>query len=42
VNKNAFELLSNTEAKMLGITSLEIQLFEEPGKKEEVAQIAAV
>jgi putative phosphoribosyl transferase len=40
-NKRALELLSNAEAKELAIIPGATHLFEEPGKMEEVAQIAA-
>jgi putative phosphoribosyl transferase len=41
INKRALELLSNAEAKELAIIPSATHLFEEPGKMEEVAQIAA-
>jgi putative phosphoribosyl transferase len=40
-NKRALEFLTNTEAKELAIIPGATHLFEEPGKMEEVAQIAA-
>jgi putative phosphoribosyl transferase len=41
MNKRALELLSNAEAKELAIIPGATHLFEETGKMEEVAQIAA-
>jgi putative phosphoribosyl transferase len=41
MNKRALESLSNAEAKELAIIPGATHLFEEPGKMEEVAQIAA-
>src|SRR5215216_5809959 len=41
MNKRALEVLSNTETKELAIIPGAGHLFEEPGKMEEVAQIAA-
>jgi predicted phosphoribosyltransferase/dienelactone hydrolase len=41
MNKRALESLSNTETKELAIIPRAGHLFEEPGKMEEVAQIAA-
>src|SRR5215216_359774 len=41
MNKRALELLSNAEAKELAIIPSATHLIEEPGKMEEVAQIAA-
>jgi putative phosphoribosyl transferase len=41
MNKRALESLSNAEAKELAIIPGAAHLFEEPGKLEEVAQIAA-
>ena len=41
INKRALELLSNAEAKELTIIPSAGHLFEEPGKMEEVAHIAA-
>lgn len=41
INKRALELLSNAEAKGLAIIPGATHIFEEPGKMEEVAQIAA-
>ena len=41
MNKRALELLSNAEAKELAVIPNTRHLFEEPGKMEEVAQIAA-
>jgi putative phosphoribosyl transferase len=41
MNKRALESLSNTETKELAIIPGTGHLFEEPGKMEEVAQIAA-
>jgi hypothetical protein len=41
MKKRALELLSNAEAKVLAIIPAATHLFEEPGKMEEVAQIAA-
>jgi putative phosphoribosyl transferase len=41
MNKSALEFLTNAEAKELAIIPAATHLFEEPGKMEEVAQIAA-
>jgi putative phosphoribosyl transferase len=41
MNKRAFESLSNAEARELAIIPGATHLFEEPGKIEEVAEIAA-
>jgi putative phosphoribosyl transferase len=41
INKRAFELLSSAEAKQLAVIPGATHLFEETGKMEEVAQIAA-
>ena len=41
MNKRALESLSNTEPKELAVISDAGHLFEEPGKMEEVAQVAA-